>query len=138
MIGYDTIKTLNDDMLAEETRIRNGATPNEPYIFILCPQTVFVTATDTLMPLLNNAILRCGPNGDSGSCLFFGGSQQILITDSTVPGYSITNLSFEGITFTQFDGNAGSGVSVDIRSTGPTEVDLINPIWTVRAVINQR
>ena len=119
--GYTTIEAMNSDMILELDKIRAGKPSEEPYIFVLCPDTDFDASAVALTPLLSGAVFSCGTMGDpSSACSFVGGANQVLIEDSaSVPNYELQMVSFIGVTFTGFknaaiSGNAGSNTTVDL------------------------
>lgn len=121
--GYTSIFTLNSDMLFELADIVTGELDPEPeYEFTLCPNTVFdfnppagnntnnTSPSIPLMPVLDNVIFKCGLTGSvDGGCIFNGGDTQVQIEDSTVGTYPITAVTFEGVTFAEFEDAAVSG-----------------------------
>lgn len=133
VIGFSTIAALNTAMQAELSAIENGKSPEESYEFILCPETTFDATNGPLRPVLSGASFECGSNGSSeNSCFMEGGSQQILIEDSTVPSYPIETLLFTGITFGGFDSNAfESGTSVYAAASSTTTATFQDCIWLV-------
>lgn len=127
--GYSTLEAINVDMMAELEKIRAGGIPVEPYMFELCPNTVFDTTLLPLTPLLSGSVFSCGSAAAPGSaCNFMGGATQILIEDPVdVTGYDLEMVSFVGITFLGFTGSAISG-----GAGANTTVDVANSIFSVR------
>lgn len=119
--GYSTVDALNSDMMAELEKIRAGGPPVEPYMFELCPNTIFNTSATPLIPLLSGSVFSCGSAAAPGTgCDITGGDTQVLIDDpADVPGYDLQMVSFVGISFMGFTGaaiggGAGSNTTVDI------------------------
>lgn len=127
--GYNTLDALNIDMVAELDKILAGDAPAEPYMFELCPNTVFDMSLAPLTPLLSGSVFSCGSAAAPGSgCNFTGGVTQILIEDPVnATGYDLEMVSFVGISFLGFTGSAISG------GAGPnTTVGVLNSIFAVR------
>ena len=128
--GYVTIEDMNKDMRQELDIIRMGNGDLAPYIFVLCPDTLFNVTTEPLLPLLSGAVFTCGLEGDPAlNCLFVGGADQIVIENPAddVPNYNLESISFMGITFTSFTNAAITGTA-----TVPTTVGLYNCNFDVR------
>jgi hypothetical protein len=127
--GYTSIVAMNTDMQSELDRIGGGAAvdPDRRYSMIICPMTTFDTTTETLMPVINGAEFRCGTDGDvANSCVFSGGGENVDIQESTVDGYTISTVYFEGLTFEQFTGR-----SIDLEATDETTATFVNSLWQV-------
>lgn len=116
MVGYDRIQDIMEDQKDEYDRIAEGLEPRPPYVFRLCPNTEFNSGMGAIAALLDGLMFICGPNlASSDNCVFSGGTQQFLFAASRLEEYSITTVSFVGVTFTKFaaasisaDGNAGT------------------------------
>jgi hypothetical protein len=119
--GYTTIAAMNRDMRTELNAIRGGASSREPYIFVLCPNTMFDASDETLRPLLSGSVFTCGTTGNPNlNCDISGGSNQVVIDNPVnVTGYRLSMVSFVGVTFTGFENSAISGNASDT-----TTVDL--------------
>jgi hypothetical protein len=128
---FDTIGSLNSVMQTELTRIRNGATPQNAYMYNLCNNTFFDATTSILEPVLNNVMFVCGENGNRlGRCVILGGSVQVQIDDSTVDTYPIQELSFMGITFSSFESNAlRTGTSIGAYASSSTTATFMDCTW---------
>jgi hypothetical protein len=119
--GYASINDMKIDMQDEIRIIDNGGTPQDAYIFVLCPFTQFDTTSDSLIPLLDNSIFFCGDQGDvDDSCQISGGSILVVIRDSEISNYVINEVSFVGVTFSGFTDTAISG---DALSTTTVKID---------------
>lgn len=131
---FDTIGALNSAMQTELVRIQSGATPEDSYMYNLCTNTFFDAETAILMPVLNNVMFICGNDGSRlGRCVILGGSQQVLILDSTVDSYPLQELSFMGITFSSFESNsAQSGMSIAAFASSSTMATFTDCSWEVR------
>ena len=131
--GYSSISDLNTDMDVELARIEAGGTPASSYRFILCPDTVFDTSSTPLRPLLDGALFQCGENGSrDNQCTFEGGDVQILIEDSTTPGYPLRQVAFTGITFVDFKSNdEETGTSVAAEASARTTATFEDVSWSV-------
>lgn len=117
VIGYTSIQEINNVMAQQLSGIQGGSAPQPPYIFSLCPNTTFVLAGEPLRILLNETYIVCGANSAlSDGCIIEGGAVQVSIADSTVPGYTLQDVKFQGITFrgateASIDASAGSGTA---------------------------
>jgi hypothetical protein len=131
--GYLTISAMNADMQAELDFIRGGGTPQPSYDFILCPNQGFDASLETLQPVLDGATFMCGERVDSmEECVIVGGTEQVRIQDSTIPGYPLSEVSFIGITFSDFSSNdASTGASVSALAGSSTTANFIDTTWTV-------
>ena len=121
--GYGNIAAINHDINAEVARIKAGGTPQSVYLYRLCPNTKFVISGNTqLDPLLDGSVFQCGNNGNpTDNCQISGGVNQVNIGPSAMSGYTIKNIDFKGVSFTDFSGAAISG-----NATGTTTVTLDN------------
>lgn len=130
--GYGNIADLNNAMAAEASKIKGGATPNPPYVFTICPNTI-LNAKQPLTPLLSGAEFVCGTDGAlSNSCTFLGGTTQVSIQDSTVPGYPLQNITFKGITF------KGSSQAAVVGSASAATTATFNDCsWTVSGCVSK-
>ena len=125
LVGYTTIAAINGDIEQEITRIQNGGTPQELYLFVLCPGTTFDTTAGPLLPRLDQATYSCGGTGEvTAGCVFSGGEVNIRIQDPGIDGYSINAINFMGITFTEF-----TGYSVELLGSAPAEAIFMNCLW---------
>jgi len=131
--GYRTISDVMADQRDEQLRIQDGGQPVPPYVFNFCAGVEFVefeTANITLTPLLDGATFICGEAAaPSDVCVFNGGNNQVLIEDSTVPGYDIESVNFIGITFSGFNGAAVAGGASDT-----TTVNLLDATFAVSSL----
>jgi hypothetical protein len=124
--GYSSIADLNSAMTTDLNAIRGGAAPKPPYIFTICPNAV-LNAKEPLTPMLSGAEFVCGSDGAlSNSCTILGGTNQVSIQDSTVPGYTLQNITFKGITF-----NVASNSSIVGSASSATTANFIDCSWTV-------
>lgn len=127
IIGYSTIEALNLDMEDELSRIDGGgAVPTTDYIMTLCPGSISVES-DPLRPILDRVVFMCT---DGTECAIDGSTQQVLIQDSAATGYTITSITFMGVTFSGFN----EGVSSSVEATEPTVVSYVNSNWQVGRV----
>jgi hypothetical protein len=131
---FTTLGEINMAMQTELDRIREGGTPEDSYTFRLCANQFFDASLVFLEPVLNNAMFVCGETGSrSDSCVILGGSQQVLIRDSTVPGYPLLSVSFMGITFAGFEPSTGmTGTSIAALASVQTVATFIDVAWQVR------
>ena len=119
-VGYVDITSLNEDMHDEFENITvGGKAPSPPYDYILCPGTVF-DGNEMLRPVLNQAQFFCGDRGLSRTCIISGGTQQVIIADSTDPTYQIDVINFFGVAFSDFTESsisafAGKGTSTSFN-----------------------
>ena len=134
VVGYSSIAQLNRDMLVEQQRIADGGTPQDSYLFTLCPFTDFDVTSGPLLPLLDNSMFLCGASGDVGDeCTLTGGTAQVRIQDSTVPGFPLATVSFTGLTFSGFTTNAaGTGASIQAVASTTTTATFTDVRWQVR------
>lgn len=128
--GYASIAALNNDINSEAARIEAGGTPQAIYLYRLCPQTTFqISGNNTLTPLLDGSVFRCGNSGNpADNCVLAGGTNQVEIVKSVIAGYGIKDIRFQGVSFTGFTGSAISG---DANST--TTLTLENVQFYVSA-----
>jgi hypothetical protein len=132
---FATLGAVNSDMELELIRIRNGAPPQTAYLYPLCPNTVFDATLTPLRPLLNNAMIVCGVDGQrSNRCVILGGSVQVAILDSLVDGYPLQELSFMGLTFSGFTSASagGIGTSIAAMASSVTMATFTDCAWQVR------
>ena len=105
-VGYDRMQDVINDQFEEFQRIENGQEPRPPYVFRLCPNTMF----DMSMPLpvlLSDSMFVCGPNLTSmDNCVFAGGFEQVKFERMALEGYVMEHASFVGITFDAFTGSS--------------------------------
>lgn len=126
--GYTSIPSLNDDMAAELQRIADGADPpNGGYDLILCPGEIFdATGGNVIRPVIDQVNIACGgPRSVDPVCIIDGNREQLVIEDSTIPGYSLTSITMEGLTFNDFT----RGVSATLTASSPTIFTCIDCIW---------
>lgn len=130
---FGTLLALNNEMQTELIRIRNGATPNSEYLYNLCPNTFFDTASTALEPVLSNSKFVCGENGSrTDRCVMLGGSTQVRISDSLVEGYPLEELTFMGITFSGFQSNNNRrGSSIAAQASSVTTATFTDCEWQV-------
>jgi hypothetical protein len=122
LTGYVNITDMNYDMMVELEQIRSGRAAQPPYVFLLCPATVFDATPQPLQPRLSGAVFTCGLEGDpAAQCRFTGGADQIRIeAPENVPSeYRLETISFMGLTFTGFNNSAITGTAA-----APTTVRL--------------
>jgi hypothetical protein len=108
------------DIQDEAKRIESGADPAPPYNYTLCPDTELSFIDETIIPLLEESVFRCGPDGQDNGCVISGGAIQFLISEEyVVPTSSRPNMtvSFQAISFKGF-----SDTSVVIRGSQKTTV----------------
>jgi hypothetical protein len=129
--GYDSLAGLQNDIDEQVQQINAGQTPPELAVYNLCPGSRFQMDT-SLRPQLQGSVYRCGPNGrSSNDCQFTGGTSQVQIqpTDIVQQGYQLTDVQFQGITFTGFTQSAISG-----NADSDVTVKLSNAIFRVSAM----
>jgi hypothetical protein len=125
--GYTSIGDINADQQFELDRIAGGGVPNPPYIFNICPGTILDPSQGPLTPLLEFSIFRCGTTEAAAlTCEFFGGTDQVLVEDSVVPGYDIFTIEFNGIRFQNFTNSA-----LTASADESTNVVLTNVVFSV-------
>ncbi len=129
--GFTSITAINNAMMVDLNSIQSGGSPKSSYLFTLCPKTTIVTTVAALTPVLSGAQFVCGAQGAlSDACILQGGgaNNQVTIANSKVVGYSLHNITFQGITFmastTQSSILAGAGSG--------TTAYFINCKWEVR------
>jgi hypothetical protein len=119
--GYSSIFSLNSDMFIELARIGTGGEPQDEYIFVLCPNMEFDfnlnsnnDTTVPLMPVLDESIFQCGAQGSQlDSCVFLGGTTQVVLEDSSIPEFPLETVEFRGVTFAEFEVAAVAGGASD-------------------------
>ena len=127
LTGYTNLANLQTDIDTEFDRIVAGGTPEDSYVLLLCPQTTFDTSGDDLEPKLNNCVFSCGATGDvTENCVFSGGNQNIRVRDPATDGYVFETMTFQGITFTQFNSR-----SINLSGQAPTEAIFQSCVWEV-------
>ena len=123
---YKTITDINSAVAADLSAIHGGSKPGPPYVFTLCPNTVF-TSGQPLTATLSGAEFKCGASGSvTDSCIIKGGSNQVLIQDPGVSGYTLQNVTFQGITF---DGSTQASIFANASSA--TTASFIDCSWSV-------
>lgn len=125
--GYVSITAMNEDMQDELARIVAGGAAIPSYDFVLCPDTTF-DGTVTLLPVLSQTRFICGAGGTSKTCIIAGGTQQVLIAESTVSTVPVTSVSFVDITFSGFN-----GTSISAFASNVTSAAFSGCTWTVSA-----
>jgi hypothetical protein len=125
--GYVNITAMNEDMTDELARITAGGTAVSSYDFVLCPDTTF-DGTATLLPILGQTRFLCGAGGIAKTCIIAGGTQQVLIAESTVSTLPVTNVTFVNITFSGFN-----GTSISAFASKVTSASFLGCTWTVSA-----
>ena len=131
--GYTSISAINSEMNTELSRIAGGGTPEDSYLYILCPNTDFNAVAEPLIPVLSGASFTCGADGaSSNNCKVIGGIEQVRIADSTVATYPLSQVSFSGITFEGF-GNTddATGTSVNGMAASTTTATFQDVLWRV-------
>jgi hypothetical protein len=128
--GYTSIEDINADQQIELDRIAGGGMPNPPYIFNICPGTILDPSQGPLTPLLDFSLFQCGTTAEAAfSCYIVGGTDQVLVQDSTVPGYDIFTIELTGIIFQNFTNSA-----LTANAGENTNVVLMNVVFTVSNV----
>lgn len=127
LTGYTSIQNLNEDMAAELQRIEQGGEiPDGGYDLILCPGETFDATGDSIQPVLDQVSISCGgPNSVDPLCVIDGGEEQLLIQDSSVNGYTLTSVTINGLTFSNFGGET----SASLTASRPTEFTCVDCIW---------
>jgi len=127
-MGYNNIKSINNDMKAELGKILAGEPSHEPYMFSLCPSAIFDTSEEPLMPVLSGSVLYCGSKDPGKKCHFVGGEHQVLVDEpANNTDYALQTVSFVGVTFRGFSGSAIRG-----SAGSNTTVDLVRSNFEVR------
>jgi hypothetical protein len=131
--GYLTINAINSDMQAELEYISNGGVAQSSYDFVFCPNQALDANLATLRPVLNGANFICGSAAQPGEdCRITGGDEQVRIEPSTIPGYTLEEITFVGLTFAGFSTNGdATGTSIAALASGDTTVNFIDTRWTV-------
>ena len=124
--GYTNITALNMDIADEFARIEAGGMPQPPYLYPLCPDTVFDMSSGPLLPLLSELTVTCGPSGDGMGCRLSGGTRQVLFADSALDGYEVETVMFQGLTFMNF-----SETSIAAYASANTTATFMSCAWTV-------
>lgn len=129
-LGYVTLEELNQDILEERTRIEEGGEPYNPYLFTLCPQTVFDAEGNTIVPSLNNILIGCGaPPVSTNQCVLLNGDVQVAIGDFLDTDIPVETVRLSGMTFSSFTGSAIAG-----GASFGTRVELFDSIFEVSHV----
>lgn len=131
--GYSTLEDIRLDIQDEVTRISNdGAAPQPPYIYPLCPQQQFSfqdgdAIFPPLEPVLDQSLFVCGVDGTGMGCEFVGGQIQFLFSQETA--LSVINVTFQGISFNGF-----TETSMEMQgSRDAVMVEFENCSWSVRS-----
>lgn len=135
LTGYTSITALNNDIQTEIDRITQGGTPEEEYVYTLCPRHVFeVIGDEPLLPQLSGSVFQCGVSGlSTDNCVIRGGAEQVRVEDSTIATYPLQDVSFRGLTFESFTNTAEEdGASVNVFASETTTVRFVDVVWTVR------
>jgi len=134
---FETLGSINSVMQTELSRIQNGATPQESYVYSLCSNTFLDAGSEPLQPVLDNTMFVCGDDGSrSNRCVIVGGNQQVLIRDSLVSGYPLQELNFMGITFSAFETNGEmTGSSISALASSTTTATFTDCTWQVRLMV---
>lgn len=122
--GYTSIEDMNDDAQAVLDNIANDPTFEiaETYVFNICPGQTLLADDDTLTPVLSGSQYVCGDGSNAADrCFIEGGTTQVQIERSTVDGYDIESIAFQGIDFSDFTqealaGNAGDELTVTMSN----------------------
>jgi hypothetical protein len=133
IVGYTSVASLQADFVSERDAIEQGeSVAQASYLFTLCPNTSFVFSNDPITPLLDQSTIRCGTSGDPiDACIFSGGATQVVVESSTLENfYAITQITFEGVSFTQFTQAAISGSALDT-----TTLVCIGCVFEVRPLL---
>lgn len=118
--GFRSLGSLRKAMEADFVAAQSSATPDNLYLYTVCKETDIVFEdVDSLTPLLDASVFRCGQDGANAGCRFVGGADQVVITDSQGLDVEIRDVFFQGITFTAFTNSALSGTA-----TSATKVTL--------------
>lgn len=132
--GYTNIPNLNADMADELTRITTGGgtVPADGYTVRLCPSNTaeFDVTSGAIRPVLGTLAIVCGSGTmttNNEVCIIDGGQNQVVLDDSQVDGYTITDVSLQGVTFRSFGSRA-----VQMQASEPTTLNLQNVVWEVR------
>jgi len=118
VFGYDTIEAMNLDM--EE--ISMNTSESTLYEFVLCPNTTFSVDAQPLKPSLVNCMFTCG---ESGSCVFDGGDEQVVLDES------LFNVSFHGIDFQNFNQKSIVSIPSDTNISINSDVTFVDCTWRV-------
>jgi hypothetical protein len=130
-LGYDTLEELNLDIQDERSRIEGGGEPYNPYLFTLCPQTVFDAEGNTIVPSLNNILIGCGaPPVSTNQCVLLNGDVQVAVEDFLDTEIPVETVRLSGMTFSSFTGSAIAG-----GASFGTRVELFDTIFEVSHVI---
>ena len=126
-LGYDTLEELNLDIQEERARLEGGGEPFNPYLFTLCPQTVFEAAGNTIVPSLNNILIGCGaPPISTNQCVILNGDVQVAIGDFLDTEIPVETVRLSGMTFSSFTGSAIAG-----GASFGTRVELFDTVFEV-------
>ena len=97
----------------------------------LCPGSISAEL-GPLKPILDKVVFMC----TEGTECFIDGSttQQVLIQDSAGAGYTITSITFIGMTFRFFSGGESSS---SVQANEPTVVSYVNSDWHMQSVVSK-
>jgi len=120
--GYQSLSALNSQIQIDEDAVRSGNPPQMMYLYRLCPSSTFNFGPgQTLIPKLDGSVFQCGDGLSTSDCRFTGGTDQVLINKSTLPNHRLSDVRFQGVTFTDFANSAVSG-----NADSSTKVTLVD------------
>jgi hypothetical protein len=123
-MGYTSLEAINADMADELARIAGGGEPAAEYTMTLCPPTGTLLDTrrgNELKPILNNLSILCL---DGVECILDRSQVQVLVENSQVANYPLTDILLQGLTFQGFVGTA-----ISFRANTPTQLTCDNCIF---------
>lgn len=133
--GYERIDDMNQDIQAERTRALIGGDPEAAYLFTLCPNLAFDAATP-ITPDLDNIVIGCGESLSSDdSCIVFGGTNQVEVSSFSGTDFPVTNVQFNGVTFSNFGTAAVSGENANDSTTVVLEDVIFSVSSTFESIL---
>jgi len=123
-LGYASLASLNSQIDADAAEVAAGEPPRSMYLYRICPGARFdFGGQNRLRPRLDGSVFQCGDGPSGGDCRFQGGDDQVVIDQPGAEGGTIlSDVRFQGITFTDFTnsairGSADSGTKVTLEDT---------------------
>lgn len=130
--GFATIADLRCEMQKDLQRAKSGLKTSGPFVYRLCPDTVYDLSNSRIEPTLNDTHILCGASASSADkCIVSGGKFQSIIFAQIPEGnpLPLDYMRYQGITFADH-ADEGDDLSASfVVETGLVEV--IDCHWKV-------
>lgn len=127
--GYDSLASLNEDIIFERNRVLAGGVAEPAYHFTLCPNSP-VDANVPLRPALDNIFISCGQSpGPQSTCALVGGTTQVQVETHAASLFPVGSITLTFVTFTGFSYAAIAGVNV---ANDMTTIIVQDSVFSVR------